>query len=148
MKLPAAVPETPIRAWSVRVTGPLIVMFALQGVVLAAMYLLSPRPLPMVAVVTLWGGINFAIGTPIQTRILGWTADAPNLASSLIPAGFNIGIALAASIGAMLLAGGTGYRSLPLLGVLAMMLATAVAFISYTSELRSGARPPIPAPAG
>jgi DHA1 family inner membrane transport protein len=125
----------------------LIVMFALQGIVLAAMYLVSPWPLPMVAVVTLWGGINFAIGTPIQTRILGWTADAPNLASSLIPAGFNIGIALAASVGAMLLAGGMGYRSLPLLGVLAMMVATAVAFISYTSELRSGARPPIPAPA-
>jgi MFS transporter, DHA1 family, inner membrane transport protein len=126
----------------------LIAMFALQGVVLAAMYLVSPYPLPMVAVITLWGGINFAIGTPIQTRILGWTADAPNLASSLIPAGFNIGIALAASVGAMLLAGGIGYRSLPILGVLAMVVATAVAFISYTSERRSGARPPLPASAG
>ena len=125
----------------------LIAMFALQGVVLAAMYLVSPYPLPMVAVITLWGGINFAIGTPIQTRILGWTADAPNLASSLIPAGFNIGIALAASIGSMLLASGMSYRSLPLLGVLAMTVATAVAFASYTSERRSGARPPLTAPA-
>jgi DHA1 family inner membrane transport protein len=125
----------------------LIVMFALQGVVLAAMYLVAPYPLPMVAVVMLWGGINFAIGTPIQTRILGWTADAPNLASSLIPAGFNIGIAFAASVGALLLAGGMDYRSLPLLGVLAMIAATAVAFASHQSERRSGARPPIPAPA-
>ena len=41
----------------------------------------------------------------MQTRILGWTADAPNLASSLIPSGFNVGIALAAFIGAMLLNG-------------------------------------------
>ncbi|EHK57314.1 MFS transporter [Allomesorhizobium alhagi] len=125
----------------------LIAMFALQGVVLAAMYLVSPYPLPMVAVITLWGGINFAIGTPIQTRILGWTADAPNLASSLIPAGFNIGIALAASVGSMLLASGMSYRSLPLLGVLAMIVATAVAFASYTSERRNGARPPLTAPA-
>ncbi|NGO54042.1 MFS transporter [Allomesorhizobium camelthorni] len=125
----------------------LITMFALQGVVLAAMYLVSPYPLPMVAVITLWGGINFAIGTPIQTRILGWTADAPNLASSLIPAGFNIGIALAASVGSVLLASGMSYRSLPLLGVLAMVVATAVAFASYTSERRSGARPPLTAPA-
>ncbi|WP_353645056.1 MFS transporter [Mesorhizobium sp. WSM2239] len=124
----------------------LIVMFALQGFVLAVMYLVSPYPLPMVAVITLWGGINFAIGTPIQTRILGWTADAPNLASSLIPAGFNIGIALAASVGSMLLAGGMGYRGLPLLGVLAMIVATAVAFASYISERRSGARLPLPAP--
>ena len=101
----------------------------------------------MIAIITLWGGINFAIGTPIQTRILGWTADAPNLASSLIPAGFNIGIALAASVGAMLLSGGFGYRSLPLLGVLAMAMATAVAFASYTWERRSGALPPLPAAA-
>ena len=125
----------------------LIVLLALQGIVLAVMYLVSPYPLPMIAIITLWGGINFAIGTPIQTRILGWTADAPNLASSLIPAGFNIGIALAASVGAMLLSGGFGYRSLPLLGVLAMAVATAVAFASYTWERRSGALPPLPAAA-
>ena len=125
----------------------LIVMLVLQGCVLAAMYLLSPYPLPMIATIVVWGGINFAVGTPIQTRILTWTADAPNLASSLIPAGFNIGIALAASVGAMLLAGGFGYRSLPLLGVFAMMVAAAVALVSYTRELRSGVRPPLPAAA-
>lgn len=125
----------------------LIVLLALQSIVLAVMYLVSPYPLPMIAIITLWGGINFAIGTPIQTRILGWTADAPNLASSLIPAGFNIGIALAASVGAILLANGVGYRSLPLLGVLAMAVAAAVALTSYIWERRSGVRPPLPAPA-
>ena len=81
----------------------------------------------MVAAITVWGGLNFAIGTPIQTRILGWTADAPNLASSLIPSGFNVGIALAAFVGATMLNGGYGYRSLPLLGIAAMIVATAVA---------------------
>jgi len=29
-----------------------------------------------------WGALNFAIGTPVQARILIWTADAPSLASS------------------------------------------------------------------
>ena len=76
-----------------------------------------------------WGGLNFAIGTPIQTRILGWTADAPNLASSLIPSGFNVGIALAAFVGAMMLNAGYGYRSLPLLGIAAMIVAAAVALL-------------------
>jgi MFS transporter, DHA1 family, inner membrane transport protein len=128
-----------------RLMPSLITMLALQGVVLAVMYAASPYPLPMVAAITIWGGLNFAIGAPIQTRILGWTADAPNLASSLIPSGFNIGIALAAFIGATMLNAGYGYRSLPLLGIAAMIVATAVALWSYMSEQRSGATPPVPA---
>jgi MFS transporter, DHA1 family, inner membrane transport protein len=128
-----------------RLMPSLITMLALQAVVLAIIYAVSPYPLPMVAAITVWGGLNFAIGTPIQTRILGWTADAPNLASSLIPSGFNVGIALAAFAGAMMLNAGYGYRSLPLLGIAAMIVATAVALWSYISERRSGAMPPAPA---
>ena len=101
----------------------------------------------MVAALTVWGGINFAIGTPIQTRILTWTADAPNLASSLIPSGFNVGIAIAASVGAMMLNAGFGYRSLPLVGVAAMIVAAIVAAASYAWEKRSRATPPLPAQA-
>jgi DHA1 family inner membrane transport protein len=120
----------------------LIVMLALQAAVLAAMYFASPHPLPMVLAVTAWGCLNFAIGTPIQARILGWTADAPDLASSLIPSGFNIGIALAAFVGAAMLNGGYGYRDLPVLGVGAMIVAAAVAVLSYLCEQRSGIKPP------
>lgn len=131
-----------------RLAGPhlmpaLIAMLALQGLVLAAMYATSLYPLPMVAVIVLWGGVNFSIGTAVQTRILKWTADAPNLASSLIPAGFNVGIALAAFVGATMLNAGLSYRSLPLIGVVAMTVATATACLSLAAERRSGARPPI-----
>jgi len=122
----------------------LIAMLALQGVVLAAMYLAAPYPVPMTLAITTWGFLNFAIGTPIQARILGWTADAPNLASALIPSGFNIGIAAAAFIGAMLLNAGLGYRILPLVGVLAMVVATTVALSSYAAERRRGIGPPLP----
>ncbi len=122
----------------------LIALLVAQSAVLAAMYLSSENPLPMVAAIVVWGTVNFAIGTPIQTRILTWTADAPNLASSLIPSGFNVGIALAASIGAMLLETGFGYRSLPVLGIFAMLVAACVAALSHVSERRSGARPPLP----
>lgn len=131
-----------------RLAGPhlmpaLIAMLALQGLVLAAMYATSLYPLPMVAVIVLWGGVNFSIGTAVQTRILKWTADAPNLASSLIPAGFNVGIALAAFVGATMLNAGLSYRSLPLIGVVAMAVATATACLSLAAERRSAARPPI-----
>ena len=130
-----------------RLMPSLITMLALQALVLATIYAVSPYPLPMVAAITVWGGLNFAIGTPIQTRILGWTADAPNLASSLIPSGFNVGIALAAFVGAMMLNAGFGYRSLPLLGIVSMIVATAVASLSYLAERRSGVTPPVPAAA-
>jgi DHA1 family inner membrane transport protein len=127
-----------------RLMPSLIAMLALQAAVLVVIYLVSPYPLPMVAALTVWGGVNFAIGTPIQTRILAWTADAPNLASSLIPSGFNVGIAIAASVGAMMLSAGFPYRSLPLVGVGSMIVAVVVAAASYASEKRSGATPPLP----
>lgn len=123
----------------------LIALLALQVVVLLGFYLASPYPLPMVVAVFAWGALNFAIGTPIQTRILTWTADAPGLASSLIPSGFNIGIALAAVLGATMLNAGLGYRSLPLAGAAALLLAVGVATISHVWERRSGNTPPLSA---
>lgn len=126
----------------------LITMLALQALTLAVIYAVSPYPVPMIAAIVVWGGLNFAIGTPIQTRILTWTADASSLASSLIPSGFNIGIALAASMGAAVLNGGYGYRALPVLGAIAMVVAAVVACMSYAYEWRSRATPPLPATAG
>lgn len=120
----------------------LIALVAVNSALLALMYVVAPLPVPMIAVVMLWGCICFSIGTPVQTRILTWTADAPNLASSLIPAGFNIGIALAATIGSLLLAGGFGYRSLPVLGVGSMLAAALIAFLSWRAETVSGITPP------
>ncbi|CCV15683.1 putative transporter [Mesorhizobium sp. STM 4661] len=125
----------------------LITMLFLQAMVLAVIYAVSPYPVPMIVAIVIWGGLNFAIGTPIQTRILAWTADASNLASSLIPSGFNVGIALAASLGAAMLNGGYGYRSLPVVGAMAMLVAVAVAFASYIAEERGKATPPVPAAA-
>jgi len=125
----------------------LIALLFLQAVVLAVIYAVSPYPVPMIVAIAVWGGLNFAIGAPIQTRILAWTADASNLASSLIPSGFNVGIALAASLGAAMLNAGYGYRSLPAAGALAMLVATVVALASQLWEWRSRATPPLPAAA-
>ncbi|ESZ35408.1 MULTISPECIES: MFS transporter [unclassified Mesorhizobium] len=125
----------------------LITVLALQAVMLGVIYAVSPYPVPMVIAIVIWGGLNFAIGTPIQTRILAWTADASNLASSLIPSGFNVGIALAASLGAAMLNAGYGFRSLPVVGAAAMLVAVVVALASYIWEGRSRAAPPLPAPA-
>lgn len=125
----------------------LIALLAVQSAVLVTLYLVSPYPLPMTVTIFIWGALNFAIGAPVQARILMWTADAPSLASSLIPSGFNIGIAIAAVVGAGLLDGGYGYRSLPVLGAVALALACGVALLSLAREKRSGMAPPQPAAA-
>jgi len=124
----------------------LMAMMILQAIALALIYLAGSYAVPMVLLLALWGGLNFSIGTAIQTRILAWTADAPNLAASLIPSGFNIGIAFAAFIGAQLLDGGYGYRSLPLLGVVSMLVGTLVALFSATAERRAAKLPPLVRP--
>ena len=121
----------------------LVATLLVQAVVLLVVYAVSPYALPMALALTAWGALNFSIGTAVQTRILAWTADAPNLASSLIPSGFNVGIALAASIGAMLLNGGYGYHSLPLIGVAAMIVGAGVAVLSSAAERRAGRMPPM-----
>lgn len=116
----------------------LIALALFQSILMAAMWVASPYPAPMIAILCVWGCVNFSIGTPIQARILGSTADAPNLASSLIPAGFNVGIALAAFIGSTLLNAGFGYSSLPVLGIASMLVAAAVAALSWAAEKRVG----------
>lgn len=121
----------------------LITMLGLQAVMMGLMYLAAPYPAAMITVLTIWGALNFSIGAPIQARILSWTADAPNLASALIPSGFNIGIAIAASLGAVLLSNGLPYRSIPLLGVASMTVATLVALASLWAERRAGRPAPL-----
>ena len=121
----------------------LIVIMLLQAAIYMAIYFASPYAIVMAVTVIAWGGVNFAFGSPVQSRVLAWAADAPNLASALIPTGFNIGIAIGAVLGAALLENGFGYRNLPWIGAGALLLAVAIAILSYVWEKRSGAVPPL-----
>jgi len=121
----------------------LIVIMLLQAAIYMAIYFASPYAIIMAVTVIAWGGVNFAFGSPVQSRVLAWAADAPNLASALIPTGFNIGIAIGAILGAALLENGFGYRNLPWIGAGALLLAVAIAILSYVWEKRSGATPPL-----
>ncbi|HEV7345982.1 MAG TPA: MFS transporter [Devosia sp.] len=125
----------------------LIAILTLQALSFAIVYFVSPYPIVMSAAVLFWGGVNFAFGSPVQSRVLAWAGDAPNLASALIPSGFNIGIAIGAVLGAALLEAGFGYQNLPLIGVVALVMAVAFAVLSYVWERRSGGMPPATAQA-
>lgn len=123
----------------------LIVILTTQALSFALLYVVSPYPMIMAIAVVFWGGVNFAFGSPVQSRVLAWAGDAPNLASALIPTGFNIGIAIGAILGATLLDGGFGYRNLPLIGTVALVMAVLVAIGSYWLERRSPGALPQPA---
>ena len=125
----------------------LIGILTTQALAFAMVYFVSPYPLVMAGAVLFWGGVNFAFGSPVQSRVLAWAGDAPNLASALIPSGFNVGIAIGAILGAMLLEAGFGYRNLPLIGLVALVLAVGIAVLSYLWERRTGSEPPVPAEA-
>ena len=128
-----------------RLMPSLIAILSAQAVAFGLVYLLSPYPAVMAVTVFVWGGVNFAFGSPVQSRVLAWAGDAPNLASSLIPTGFNIGIAIGAMMGASVLEQGLGYRALPLIGCVALVLAVGVAVTSHVLELRTPR--PLPKPA-
>jgi len=123
----------------------LIAILSTQVMAFTLLYFVSPYPMLMAVMVVVWGGVNFAFGSPVQSRVLAWAGDAPNLASALIPTGFNIGIAIGAILGAALLDGGFGYRSLPLIGTGALALGVLIALWSWWQEQRSDAALPQPA---
>jgi DHA1 family inner membrane transport protein len=104
--------------------------------VYAIMALTSGSAIAMGVTIPIWAGLSFGFGAPIQTRVMRAAADAPNLASPLLPTAFNIGIALGASTGAAALEHGWGYVSLPWIGCAVTLVATALAVVSWSAERR------------
>jgi DHA1 family inner membrane transport protein len=102
----------------------------------AVMALTSANPIAMGVLILIWASLSFGFGAPIQTRVMRAAADAPNLASPLLPTAFNIGIALGASTGAAALDHGWGYLSLPWIGCAVTLVATGLALLSWSAERR------------
>jgi DHA1 family inner membrane transport protein len=127
-----------------RLLPSLIAILMLQMVLFVGLYFASPYAIPMSIGVVLWGGANFAFGSPLQSRMLMWAADAPNLTSALIPAGFNIGIAVGAVLGAGLIEAGWGYQVLPLIGAVSLAMAALIAIWSALWERSLRLAPPMP----
>jgi DHA1 family inner membrane transport protein len=119
-----------------RLMASLVGILAVQLVIYALMLPFAGSPWIMAALVLIWGGTAFAFGSPVQTRILSNTQDAPLLAASLIPSAFNVAIAAGAWFGGALIDGGYSYGVLPWAGVIGTAIAVAVAAISWNRERR------------
>jgi DHA1 family inner membrane transport protein len=114
-----------------------------SAIIYAGLGLFIHNPIATGIGIFLWGGVSFAFGAPAQTRILRWTGDAPNLASPLVPAAFNIGVALGATIGSLALDRGMSYAALPWIGAVVSLLALGITLASWAME-KGTAEPILP----
>lgn len=101
------------------------------AVVSAAILLLMHSPVAMFVVMILLGAIVYTFTVPPQTRIVHNSEGAPTLAATFIATAFNLGYALGAVVGALLLTAGLGYPSLPVVGIVAGLAAGAISLWSW-----------------
>jgi DHA1 family inner membrane transport protein len=97
---------------------------------LVCLYFAEPFAVPMVATVLVWGGIQFAAGAPLQSRIVDQASAAPNLASTLNQGAFNLGNASGATLGGVMLTYGLSYRQLPIASGVVTVCMLALALVS------------------
>ena len=97
---------------------------------LLLMPLAEPHAGAIAAMVLLWGGLHFMAIAPLQARIVYKARRAPSLASTLNQGAFNMGNAVGASLGGLALTWGYGYRSLPLLSAVIMVIVIVLSIVA------------------
>lgn len=110
--------------------------------VLALMGFAMPSPALAVLFVGLLGAAGFATVAPLQLRVLSKAEGAgQSMASSLNIAAFNLGNALGAWLGGVVITAGPGLTQLPWAGALLTLGGLAVAWISVRQDTEVAARP-------
>ncbi|MGW4407395.1 MFS transporter [Nonomuraea sp. NPDC004702] len=121
------------------------------AVVLALFTLTAHDKVAAAASIFLVGALGFATVPPLQKRVLDQAHGAPTLASAVNIGAFNLGNALAAWLGGLVIAAGLGYTAPNWVGALLAAAALALAFWSAALERRAPAREPagaaVPVPA-
>lgn len=105
--------------------------FGALAVVLFIMPFTLPHAYPAMAAVFVWGLVHFAAGAPLQPRIVE-KANGANLAATLNQSAFNLGNALGATLGGLLLTRGFGYGTLP---TIAGAVAVATVLVGGVTQL-------------
>ncbi|MEU1725304.1 MFS transporter [Actinomadura sp. ATCC 39365] len=121
------------------------------AVVLALFTLTAHDKVAAAASIFLVGALGFATVPPLQKRVLDQAHGAPTLASAVNIGAFNLGNALAAWLGGLVIAAGLGYTAPNWVGAILAAAALALAFWSAALERRAPAREPagaaVPVPA-
>ncbi|MFF4597897.1 MFS transporter [Amycolatopsis sp. NPDC001319] len=100
------------------------------AVVLAAFAFTAHAAVPAIVTLFLLGGFGFATVPPLQMRMLASAQAAPTVASAVNIGAFNLGNALAAWLGGVVIAAGYGYASTNWVGAAMTVAALALAVVS------------------
>ena len=119
------------------VDGTLIVTLASLTAVLAAFALLMTNEVASAVLIFLWGVASFALVPPLQVRVMGAAADAPNLASAVNIGAFNLGNAIGAALGGGVISAGLGYPAVALAGAVTAALGLAALLVARAPTPRS-----------
>ncbi|WP_406276942.1 MFS transporter [Streptomyces sp. NBC_00191] len=115
----------------------LYVSLGALSLVLALFTLSAHNTVTAAITIVLIGALGFATVPPLQKRVLDQAAGAPTLASAVNIGAFNLGNALAAWLGGMVIAAGFGYTAPNWVGAVLAASALALAVLSRLLERRS-----------
>ncbi len=114
----------------------IVLTFSALAVILVVLRLVSFSGVLAVGVLLVWGIAVFTMVSPLQTRVIDYARDAPNLASTINQGAFNLGNAAGAWVGGAALGVGVSYLDLPLVGALMAVLGLGVALWTFRLEQR------------
>ena len=117
----------------------LIIFIAALVVVLLGFALVAANGPATVVALFLMGGFGFGTVPGLQSRIMGYAASAPTLASGANIGAFNVGNALGAWAGGVGIAAGLGYTSPIWIGAGITALALVVMAVAAVAARRGGA---------
>ncbi|MFC8132542.1 MFS transporter [Streptomyces sp. NPDC057302] len=109
------------------------------AIVLALFTLTAHNKIAAAVTITLIGALGFATVPPLQKRVLDQASGAPTLASAMNIGAFNLGNALSAWLGGLVISAGLGYTAPNWVGAVLAGSALVLAVVSAALERRSAA---------
>jgi DHA1 family inner membrane transport protein len=114
----------------------MITMLAVLAVSLAVLPLVIHSKVATLIVIFIWAMAAFGLVPGLQSRVVDKARHAPNLASTLNIAGFNLGNAGGAFLGGVVIDQGLGLTAVPFAGAVVAGLAIAAAIYGTLRDRR------------
>jgi MFS transporter, DHA1 family, inner membrane transport protein len=115
-----------------RLIASLLAIIVSSAVALLLLRELISFKVPTLATLFIWGTVAFALVPLLQTAVVRYASEAPNLASTLNQGAFNLGNAVGAWTGSSLLREGLALRDLPWASIGFTAAAFGLAWWSYS----------------
>lgn len=105
------------------------VTLACMSILLIGFALAMPYALVSGILIFFWGMTSFAIVAPLQMRVMSAATDAPSLSSAINIGAFNLGNALGALIGGVVISSGLGFPAVAISGAMLAALGLVLALL-------------------